>query len=310
MGQGYRAVDQKSSTVNKLRPINNLMKTGKLATNFKIFTLLSVLTGLFIGAGYIIGGRMGMILGLFFAGIMNFASYWYSDKIVLKMYGASEVTREEDPELHKTVQNLADRAGIPKPRIYRNDMSVPNAFATGRNPEKGVVCVTEGLMNTLDDKEVEGVIAHELAHIKNRDTLINAVVATIAGAVGIIAEIAFWGAMLGGREEESDMVSALVLMILTPIIATVIRMAVSRSMEFRADSDAVKVSGDKRGLSSALEKISEASSKPLTRHASRSQEAGANLFISNPFSGDKITKYFSTHPPLEERIENIESTQL
>ena len=286
------------------------MKTGNIASNFKIFTLLSVLTGLFIGTGYIVGGRTGMIIGLLFAGIMNFASYWYSDKIVLKLYGADEVEESENPELHKMVQRLSDQAGIPKPKIYRNDMSVPNAFATGRNPEKGVVCVTEGLMNTLNDKEVEGVIAHELAHIKNRDTLINAVVATIAGAVGIIAEMAFWGAMLGGREEESDMISALVLMILTPLIATIIRMAVSRSMEFRADSEAVRISGNKRGLSSALEKISESSSKPLTKYASRAQEAGANLFISNPFSGDKITKYFSTHPPLEERIENIESTQL
>jgi len=286
------------------------MKTRNIASNFKIFTLLSILTGLFIGTGYIIGGQTGMIIGLLFAGIMNFASYWYSDKIVLKLYGADEVEESEDPELHKMVQRLSNQAGIPKPKIYRNDMSVPNAFATGRNPEKGVVCVTEGLMNTLNDEEVEGVIAHELAHIKNRDTLINAVVATIAGAIGIIAEMAFWGAMLGGREEESDMISALVLMILTPLIATIIRMAVSRSMEFRADSEAVRISGNKRGLSSALQKISESSSKPLTKHASRAQEAGANLFISNPFSGDKITKYFSTHPPLNERIENIESTQL
>ncbi|WP_414838152.1 zinc metalloprotease HtpX [Candidatus Nanosalina sp. VS9-1] len=281
-----------------------------LKTNFRIFTLLSVLTGLFIGAGYIIGGRGGMILGLFFAGIMNFASYWYSDKIVLKMYGAEKISEEENPDLHKMVERLAEDAGIPKPKVYMNDMEVPNAFATGRNPEKGVVCVTKGLMNTLNDEEIEGVIAHELAHIKNRDTLINAVVATIAGAVGILAEMAFWGAMFGGREEESDMISALVLMILTPLIATIIRMAVSRSMEFRADRDAVKISGNRKGLSSALEKISEASSRPLKGHASRSQEAGANLFISNPFSGDKITKYFSTHPPLDERLENIESTEL
>ena len=286
------------------------MNFKNLETNFKIFTLLSVLTGLFIGVGYIIGGRMGMILGLFLAGIMNFASYWYSDKIVLKMYGAEKVTEQENPELHEMLSKLSEEAGIPKPRLYMNDMEVPNAFATGRNPEKGVVCVTKGLMNSLSSEEVEGVIAHELAHIQNRDTLINAVVATIAGAVGIIAEMAFWGAMFGGREEESDMISALVLMILTPFIATIIRMAVSRSMEFRADRDAVKISENREGLSSALKKISEASSKPLTKHASRSQEAGANLFISNPFSGDKITKYFSTHPPLDERLENIESAEL
>ncbi|MFB6241781.1 MAG: zinc metalloprotease HtpX [Candidatus Nanosalina sp.] len=283
---------------------------NNLKANFKIFTLLSVLTGLFVGAGFLIGGRAGMILGLVFAGVMNLGSYWFSDRIVIRLYGAQEVSEEEDPELHSMVEELSEKAGIPKPRIYRNDMQVPNAFATGRNPEKGVVCVTQGLMNSLDDQEVRGVVAHELAHIRNRDTLVNSVVATIAGAVGIIAEMAFWGAMLGGREEEGDMVSALALMILTPLIATVIRLAISRSMEFRADSGAVEISGDKEGLSSALQKISEASSRPLTRHASRSQEAAANLFIENPFSGDSITKWFSTHPPLEERLENIRNTEV
>jgi len=283
---------------------------SNLKTNFKIFSLLSVLTGLFLGVGFLIGGRTGMIIGLIFAGLMNFGSYWFSDKIVLKMYGAEKLEESENPELHKKVEKLARDAGIPKPRLYINNMQVPNAFATGRNPEKGVVCVTQGLMDALEDDEVEGVIAHELAHIKNRDTLINAVVATVAGAVGLIAEMAFWGAMFGGREEQGEMASALALMILTPLIATIIRMAVSRSMEFRADSEAVKISQNKQVLSSALEKITEASSKPLQRHASRSQEAGANLFISNPFSGDKITKWFSTHPPLQERLENIEETQL
>ena len=283
---------------------------SNLKTNFKIFSLLSVLTGLFLGVGFLIGGRIGMIIGLIFAGLMNFGSYWFSDKIVLKMYGAEKLEESENPELHKKVEKLAREAGIPKPRLYINNMQVPNAFATGRNPEKGVVCVTQGLMDTLEDDEVEGVIAHELAHIKNRDTLINAVVATVAGAVGLIAEMAFWGAMFGGREEQGEMASALTLMILTPLIATIIRMAVSRSMEFRADSEAVKISQNKQGLSSALEKITESSSRPLQRHASRSQEAGANLFISNPFSGDKITKWFSTHPPLQERLDNIEETQL
>lgn len=281
-----------------------------LKANLKIFSMLSVLTGLFIGAGFLVGGRGGMVIGLILAGIMNIGSYWFSDKLVIKLYGAEEVSEEEDPELHDMVEELADGAGIPKPRVFRNDMQVPNAFATGRSPEKGVVCVTDGLMDTLEEDEVRGVIAHELAHIRNRDTLINSVVATVAGAVGIIAELAFWGAMFGGREEEGDMVSALVLMILTPLIATMIRMAVSRTMEFRADSGAVEISGEREGLSSALQKINEASSRPLQRHSSRAQEAGANLFISNPFSGDKITKWFSTHPPLEERLENIRNTEV
>lgn len=250
-----------------------------------------------------------MIFGLLLAGVMNFGSYWFSDRIVLKLYGAQEVSKQENPELHKMVERLARRADIPKPDVYINDMDVPNAFATGRSPEKGVVCVTKGLMNNLNSDEVEGVIAHEMAHIKNRDTLINAVVATVAGAVGLLAEMAFWSSLFTGREENGEMASALVLMILTPIIAMVIRMAVSRSMEYRADSDAVKIHGQRQGLSSALQKISKQNSSPLKRHASRSQEAGANLFIFNPFAGDSITKYFSTHPPLESRLENIENTR-
>ncbi len=286
------------------------MNTRNIAANFKIFTLLSVLTGLFIAVGFVVGGRAGMIIGLAFAGLMNFASYWYSDKIVLKMYRAEEASQEEYPQLHEMLERLSEKAEIPKPRLYINDMSTPNAFATGRNPEKGVVCVTEGLMQSLNQEEIEGVIAHELAHIKNRDTLINSVVATVAGAVGIIAELAFWGAMFGGREDQGELASALVLMVLTPIIATLIRMAVSRSMEFRADSEAVRLTGKPEGLSSALRTINREASKPLDRHASRSQEAGANLFIENPFASDNITKYFSTHPPLDERIQNIESTTL
>lgn len=251
-----------------------------------------------------------MIIAFVFAALMNLGTYWYSDKLVLKMYGAEEITEEENKKIHEMVEDLSREAGIPKPRIFKNDMQAPNAFATGRNPEKGVVCVTQGLMDTLEEDEVSGVIAHELAHIRNRDTLVNSVVATIAGAVGILAEMAFWGAMLGGREEEGEMISALALMILTPLIATVIRMAISRSMEFRADSGAVEISGEREGLSSALQKITQSSSQPLQRHASRSQEAAANLFISNPFSGDKITKWFSTHPPLEERLDNIRNTEV
>lgn len=279
-----------------------------LKANSKIFLLISVLTGVFLGMGYLLGGTGGMIIGLALAGVMNLASYWYSDKLVLRMYNAEELTKEENPEIHQMVEKLSQNAGIPKPRIYRSSMQVPNAFATGRNPEKGVVCVTEGLMNSLNTEEVEGVIAHELAHIKNRDTLTNTAVATIAGALGFLAEMAFWGAMFGGREEDGEMVSALALMIVTPLIATVIRMAVSRSMEYRADADAVRIHGQKQGLSSALKKINEANSRPQRGHANRSQEAGANLFIENPFSSHGITKWFSTHPSLDNRLENIEKT--
>lgn len=286
------------------------MVDSGLKANFRIFTMLSVLTGLFLGAGLIVGGRSGMIIALFLASIMNLGSYWYSHKLVLKIYGAEKLLETENPEIHSMVEQLAREADIPKPGVYRTGMQVPNAFATGRNPEKGVVCVTDGLIQTLDDEEVKGVLAHEIAHIKNRDTLVNSAVATIAGAIGLMAEMAFWGAMFGGREEDSEMISALALMILVPLISTVIRMAVSRSMEFRADSEAVKIAQNREGLSSALEKISEASSKPPGKHNSRVQEAGANLFIQNPFAGDKITKWFSTHPPLQERLENIKETDL
>lgn len=281
-----------------------------LKANGKIFLLISILTGVFLGAGYLIGGTGGMAIGLLLAGVMNIASYWFSDRIVLKMYSAEEITEEENPEIHKMVEKLSRNAGIPKPKIYKSSMQVPNAFATGRNPENGVVCVTQGLMNSLEDDEVAGVIAHELAHIKNRDTLINTAVATVAGALGFLAEMAFWGAMFGGREEDGEMFSALALMIVTPLIATVIRMAVSRSMEYRADAEAVKIHGQKEGLSSALRKINSASSKPQKGHVSKSHEATANLFIENPFSSHGITKWFSTHPSLENRLENIEKTDI
>jgi len=286
------------------------MVTGSgIRTNLKLFGLLSLLTGLFLAAGLVIGGESGLIIALLFAGIFNFGSYWFSDKIVLKLYSAEPVSEEEMPELHSTLEQLAENAGIPKPRLYRNSMQVPNAFATGRSPKKGVVCVTDGLLEQLNDEEVAGVIAHELAHIKNRDTLINASVATIAGAVAVLARIAFWGAMFSGDDDVGEMAGAMMFMIVTPIIAVLIRMAISRKMEFRADSTGVNIHGRKEGLQSALKKISSAN-RHLSYKASQVQEAGSNLFIDNPFSGDVMTKYFSTHPPLENRLENIQNTEV
>lgn len=277
--------------------------------NMKIFALLTVLTAVFVSAGYAIGGAGGMLIGLVFAGLINFGSYWFSDKLVLKIYGAEPLSEEEYSELHDTVEELAGKAGIPKPRLYRSSMDAPNAFATGRSPEKGVLCVTQGLLDQLEKEEVEGVMAHELAHIKNRDTLINAVVATLAGAIAMIAELGFWSSLFTD-EEAGEMFSALAFMITVPLIATLVRMAVSRSMEFRADSSAVKIQGSREGLSSALQKINRAAQAKPRGHTSKVQEAGSNLFIYNPFSSDSITKYFSTHPPLEERLENIESTEV
>lgn len=286
------------------------MVTGNgVKTNLKLVGLLSVLTGLFLAVGFTIGQEVGLFIALFFAGIFNFGSYWFSDKIVLKLYNAEPVSREEMPDLHSTLEHLAENAGIPKPRLFRNSMQAPNAFATGRSPKKGVVCVTDGLIEQLNDEEVAGVIAHELAHIKNRDTLINASVATIAGAVAVLARIAFWGAMFSGDDDVGEMAGAVMFMIVTPVIAVLIRMSISRKMEFRADSAGVNIHGRKEGLQSALKKISSAN-RHSNYEASQVQEAGSNLFIDNPFSGDRMTKYFSTHPQLENRMENIQNTEV
>ncbi len=286
-----------------------MLNKNQFLNQFRIFTLLTVLTGVFVGVGLYLGGTGGMIIGLALAGVMNFGSYWYSHKIVLKMHNAEEMTEENYPEYHKMLDKLSENAGIPKPALYKSDMQVPNAFATGRNPENGVVCVTEGLMNQLNMEEVEGVVAHELAHIKNRDTLINATVATLAGALAVIARIVFYSGMISGGRDRGQALASLAFMILVPLIAVFIKTAISRSMEYRADSEAVKIHKNKKGLTSALQKISSSNEKSQYK-ASEVKESTSNLFIYNPFSGDKLTKYFSTHPPLEERIKNIENTEL
>lgn len=287
-----------------------MVTASGVKSNLKILTLLSVLTAIFISAGYYLGGAGGMIIGLAFAGLMNLGSYWFSDKVVLKIYGAKPLPESEHQEIYEAVRRLSENAGIPEPDLYYSSMEAPNAFATGRSPKKGVVCLTKGLMEQLEQDEIEGVIAHELAHIKNRDTLVNAVVATIAGAISILAEMAFWGALFSGREENGEAFSAIAFMILTPVIALLIRTAVSRTMEFRADSHAVQFHGSKQSLSSALKKINQANKdyKP-SRRANKVQEVGSNLFIENPFSSDKLTRFFSTHPPLEARLENIQNTK-
>ncbi|MFB6145807.1 MAG: zinc metalloprotease HtpX [Candidatus Nanohaloarchaea archaeon] len=291
--------------------VRTMISSQGLKTNIKVVTLLSVLTGLFLAAGYIFGGTSGMIIGLLFAGLMNFASYWYSDRIVLRMYGATEMSEEQYPELHESLRQLSERADIPVPRLYLSDMDVPNAFATGRSPEKGVVCVTEGLLRELEMNEIEGVVSHELAHIKNRDTLINSVVATLAGALGFMAEMLFWGTLLTGRREgEGEAFAAFAFMIMTPLIATLIRLGISRSMEYRADSNGVQIHGSKDGLKSALQKIDGYSSRSRPKHSAKYQETGSNLFISNPFKSDTMTSLLSTHPSLDKRMENIEETEI
>ena len=269
--------------------------------------LLAALTALFLVIGGAIGGNQGLFIAFVFALLMNFASYWFSDKIVLSMYGAREVSLNEAPDLYRLVQRLAQRAGIPMPRVYIIPSDAPNAFATGRNPQHGAVAVTEGILRMLDTDELAGVLAHELGHIRNRDTLIMTVAATLAGAITMLAHMAQWGAIFGfGRRDEEDsggggMLSLLFMAILAPIAATLIQLAISRSREYFADSTGAAIAGSPSGLARALEKLHYASQRlPMDANP-----ATAHLFIVNPLTGGSLVNLFSTHPPIEERIRRL-----
>lgn len=279
--------------------------------NLKTVLLLGFLTGLFLLVGKLIGGQQGMIIAFFFAMAMNFFTYWFSDKMVLSMYGAREVSYEEAPWLHQMVEDLARRAGIPKPRVYIVDMHVPNAFATGRDPKHAAVAVTTGILDILNEDELRGVLAHELGHIKNRDILISTIAATIGGAISMIAEMAFWSNLFGGSNDEEEgggigeLIGSILLLILAPIAAMIIQMAISRSREFAADKAGAEISGCPLCLARALEKL-EMAAKQLTPVAEREVNPGtAHMMIVNPFKGDFIAKLFSTHPPTEERIARL-----
>jgi heat shock protein HtpX len=269
--------------------------------------LLAALTALFLVIGGAIGGNQGLFVAFVFALLMNFASYWFSDKIVLSMYGAREVSLNEAPDLYRLVQRLAQRAGIPMPRVYIIPSDAPNAFATGRNPQHGAVAVTEGILRMLDTDELAGVLAHELGHIRNRDTLIMTVAATLAGAITMLAHMAQWGAIFGfGRRDEEDsggggILGLLFMAILAPIAATLIQLAISRSREYFADSTGAAVAGSPSGLARALEKLHYASQRlPMDANP-----ATAHLFIVNPLTGGSLLNLFSTHPPIEERIRRL-----
>jgi heat shock protein HtpX len=269
--------------------------------------LLAALTALFLVIGGAIGGNQGLFIAFVFALLMNFASYWFSDKIVLSMYGAREVSLNEAPDLYRLVQRLAQRAGIPMPRVYIIPSEAPNAFATGRNPQHGALAVTEGILRMLDTDELAGVLAHELGHIRNRDTLIMTVAATLAGAITMLAHMAQWGAIFGfGRRDEEDsggggMLSLLFMAILAPIAATLIQLAISRSREYFADSTGAAIAGAPSGLARALEKLHYASQRlPMDANP-----ATAHLFIVNPLTGGSLMNLFSTHPPIEERIRRL-----
>lgn len=275
----------------------------------KTVALLGVLTALFIFIGDMIGGRQGAIVGLGFAGVMNFVSYWFSDKIVLAMYRAKEVTEAEVPQLFTTVRSLATRANMPMPRVYIMEMDTPNAFATGRNPSHGVVAVTTGIMKLLTRDELEGVLAHELAHIKNRDILISTIAATFAGAISYLAQMAMFASMFSGsrdNERDSNPLVLIVMMIVAPLAAMVIQMAISRSREYGADAGGAQISGNPMNLANALRKLEYYNKKmPIT--PTGPHEATSHLFIVNPLSGGGLVKLFSTHPPIEERIKKLET---
>jgi len=267
--------------------------------------LLAVMTALILWIGQLFGGRQGMIIALLLAAGMNFFSYWYSDKIVLKMYRAQEVSPQQAPELYEIVQTLSRKAGLPMPKLFIIPKEAPNAFATGRNPEHAVVAVTQGLLNLMDRDEVTGVLAHEMAHVKNRDILIGSIAATMAGAIMVLASMARWTAIFGGGSNDDEggggAIGLIAMSLLAPFAAIVIQMAISRSREYLADSTGAGFAGTPEGLARALDKLGRYSKKlPMNANPST-----AHMFIVNPLSGRSLMSLFSTHPPLEERIARL-----
>ena len=270
--------------------------------------LLGALTGLLMVIGGYFGGKNGVVIAFLFAMVMNFGSYWFSDKIVLRMYKAQEISESQAPELYGIVKNLALRGDLPMPRVYVIPENTPNAFATGRDENHAVVAVTEGITRILNRDELEGVIGHELTHIKNKDMLIGSIAATLAGAIVMLANMAQWAAIFGGVSRDDDeggggLIGLILMAILAPIAATVIQMAISRSREFLADAGGAKISGKPYGLAGALEKLQRASQAiPMDANPST-----AHMFIVNPLTGGSLMSLFSTHPPLEERIARLKS---
>ena len=272
----------------------------------KTALLLGGLTGLLMLIGGYFGGQQGMIIAFIVALVMNFGSYWFSDKIVLRMYRAQEVSPSQAPELFTLVRNLTLQANLPMPKVYVIPEDTPNAFATGRDENHAVVAVTEDLLRILNREELAGVIAHELAHIKNKDMLISSIAATLAGAIVMLANMAQWAAIFGGGDRDRDdegggIVGLIAMAILAPLAATIIQMAISRSREYLADAGGAQISGKPYGLAGALEKLSRAAvAAPMDANPST-----AHMFIVNPLSGRSLMNLFSTHPPIEERVARL-----
>jgi len=275
---------------------------------FKTALLLGALTGMLLLIGGFFGGRGGVVIAFIFAIVMNFGAYWFSDKIILRMYSAQEVTETQAPDLYHMVRGLAMRASLPMPKVYIIPEETPNAFATGRDEHHAVVAVTEGILRILNTDELEGVLAHELTHIKNRDMLIGSIAATLAGAIMMLANMAQWAAIFGGASRDDDeggggIIGLIMMAILAPLAASLIQMAISRSREYLADEGGARVSGKPYGLAGALEKLGRAS-KAIPMDANPST---AHMFIVNPLSGRALMNLFSTHPPIEERISRLRS---
>lgn len=277
----------------------------------KTTILLATLTGLLVLIGDYFGGTAGMIIAFLFAVIINFGSYWYSDKIVLKMYRAKEVSPAEAPNLHRIVDGLVMRAGLPKPKVYIVESSMPNAFATGRNPEHAAVAATTGILELLSYEEMEGVLAHELAHVKNRDTLISAIAATLAGVVTMLANMAQWAAIFGGfggrdNDDNGGIIGLIVMAIVAPIAATLIQLAISRSREYAADAEGASICRKPWALADALEKLEYGNSHYSPKVSDvQAKESSAHMFIVNPLKGGSIQSLFSTHPATNERVKRL-----
>jgi len=278
----------------------NYIKTG---------LLLTALTMLFVWIGGYFGGNAGALYAFIFALVMNFGAYWFSDKIVLGMYGAKEIKPDEVPELYNIVRELTSNAKLPMPKVYISPQDSPNAFATGRNPKHSAVCVTQGILNILSREELKGVIAHELSHIKNRDTLIMTVAATIAGAITMLASWARWAAIFGGfgsrggRSKNNNVIGYIFMLIVAPLAAMLIQLAISRSREYAADKRGAYIAGTPSGLASALLKLE----KGARDHPMSANNATAHIFIVNPLRPGGIAGLFSTHPPIQERVKRLQS---
>lgn len=272
--------------------------------SLKTVFLMTLMMVLFLIVGSALGGETGLIIAFVFSLALNFGSYWFSDKIVLKMYRAKEIQREDNPRLYDSVAMLAEKANLPMPKVYIADNPTPNAFATGRNPDNAAVAVTSGILRILDQKELEGVLAHELAHIKNRDILIGTITATLVGTITFLARMAGYAMLFGGRDRDSGQtVTSLVLLILSPIVAVLIQLAISRSREYMADEGGASICGQPLALAGALGKLQSANKQIPMRNADTSS---AHMFIVSPFAGKSMMKIFSTHPPVEERIKRLQ----